>query len=200
MWMPKVHELGMRYSAFLLLVATLVLAQYDPTTASSTPRLVFARGQLPNVSIEQPVLGKRLQDTWQNFLTPNEWKISYITFAHFIPIQLAAIGLQNLYEAVMVSALAHQLASEVPSNVVVITIGNFTLTLRSNEKIPWALLQALAASMWTLSSMGFTSGYTIVFNSPNGTSMTATLSVRGMIRGDTRLMSVSPPERNRDSG
>lgn len=140
-----------------------------------------------------PILSKRLQNTWQSFLGPDGWQVSYVTYAHLVPIQAAAFGLQDLYSTIAVSAFTNQWALQPPSNAIVITVGSFTLTLASNEKIPWALLHAFAARMWTISAMGFTPGYTITFESPNGTKLKATLSVEGFSKDALNPSKGAPP-------
>ena len=168
----------MRFLTVFQLAIVLSFLQYAQTTvAIRSKNSNFVPSLRLPASDNSPGLHKRLQNQWQSFLAPDGWKVSYITFVHFIPIQMAAYGLQGLYQTVMVQAVANQMTEQTPSNAIVITIGSFTLTLASNQKIPWALLQAFAARMWTLTGMGFTPGYTISFVSPSGTILRATLRV-----------------------
>ena len=168
----------MHFFKFYQLAAVLAFLQHAQiTVALPSKRALFVPNLTQQPSSIPPELHKRLNNQWQSFLAPDGWKVSYITFAHFIPIQMAAFGLQGLYQAVMVHAVANQMTEQTPSNAIVITIGNFTLTLASNQKIPWALLQAFAARMWTVTGMGFTPGYTMSFVSPSGTILRANLRV-----------------------
>lgn len=132
----------------------------------------------PNISPPtSPILRKRLDNVWQSFLGPEGWQVNYITFAHILPLQLAAFGLQELYQAVAVSAYTYQLTYTPPSNAVVLSFGEFKLTLSSNVLIPWALVHAFALKMWAVAGAGFTPGYTIDFTGPNGTVLRASLRV-----------------------
>jgi len=146
---------------------------------------------------ESSGLHKRLENQWQSFLALGGFQVSYITFAHFIPIQVAAFGLQELYQAVQITALANQITEEEVSNAVFITIGSFTLTLSSDQKIPWALLHAFAARMWEITGAGFTPGYTILFRGPSGAVLRADLRVSRVGRGASRR---PPTPEQQDSG
>ena len=77
---------------------------------------------------------KRRYDMWQTFLGLDGWKISYITFEHFIPIEVAAVGLQQLYLTLAVNSFAGQYGSLIPSYAVVLRLGSLNLTTLSNEK------------------------------------------------------------------
>ncbi|KAL6717374.1 hypothetical protein ACLMJK_005289 [Lecanora helva] len=171
----KLYKCKMRFSiSYFIAIVLFVLCHGQKVTA-----LPSEKG--PSISPDDaPVdLQKRLGNQWQSFLAPNGWEVTYITFAHFIPIQVAAFSLQGLYQSVIVHAVSNQIADQAPSNAIMISFGDFSLTLSSDQKIPWALLQAFAARMWTLTGMGFTPGYTVSFVSPSGTSLRANLRVSG---------------------
>lgn len=88
----------------------------------------------PGLALRNQPHQKRRYDTWQNFLAPDGWKVSYITFEHFMPIQVAAAGLQRLYLTLAVSASTSQYGSLAPSNAVVLRLGSLNLTMWSNER------------------------------------------------------------------
>ena len=161
------------------IIAGIMLLQHTVAASALPNRRKLSNSEQSEMSLNDlSFIQKRRQDQWLNFLTPGGFKVSYITFANFIPVQLAAIGLQELYQAVMDSAMAYQVTAQAPSNSVVITIGNFTLTLSSSQEIPWVVVYAFAAKMWILSSFGFTPGYTIILKSPRGSELRANLEVR----------------------
>ena len=163
-----------------IFVAGLLLqnAQSVPTFASGR------EGQSIRDLVGEPLsrprhLQARMQDVWQSFLAPDGLKVSYITYAHFLPLQLAAFGLQGLYQAVMVSAVTNEMTQQEPSNAIRIKVGCFRLTLFSNQKISWALLKAFALRMWILAGLGFTPGYQINFVGPSGMTLRADLRISG---------------------
>lgn len=152
--------------ALLLAVITTVTASALPTP----PETAFGLAERSvDSSAARPILHKRLTNVWQSFLGPEGWYVDYITFAHILPIQVAVVGLQQLYHTVAVQAFTNQLTNTPLTHSLVIGVGFFELTLSSNQPISWALLHAFAAKMWTVSGAGFTPGYTIQFLGPSGT-------------------------------
>ena len=166
----------MRFSNLLCILAILLFLHDACASLGQDPKLGLALRERPHQ--------RRRYDTWQSLLAPDGWKISYITFEHFIPIQVAAAGLQQLYLTLAVSAFASQYGSLAPSNAVVLRLGSLNLTMWSNEKISWAVVQAFAARMWALTDMGFTPGYSLTFVGPSGIELRVSLQVRGMVMRD----------------
>ena len=143
-------------------------------------------------SVDKPTsLLRRLDNQWQSFLAPEGMQISYITYAHLIPVQAAAVGLQHLYQQVMTTAQAYQWTQQTLSNSVTITIGSFTLTLSSTLPITWLSLHAFALKMWLISGSGWVSGYTIRFTAPSGDILQADLRILGSARATTASSSPS---------
>ena len=101
----------------------------------------------PDLASRDRLHQKRFYNNWQRCLAPDGWKISYITFEHFLPVQVVAAGLQQLYLTLAANAFASQYGSLAPSNAVVLRLGLLNLMMWSIEKIPWALLQTFAARM-----------------------------------------------------
>jgi len=154
----------------LLLITTASTARPPSRNAASITR------EQALATLHPPaILYKRRHDTWQSFLAPSGWKISYITFDIFLPIEIAALGLQQLYHALAVSAFTNQLTLTAQSNALVSRIGDFTLTFSSNEKISWEFVHDFAARMWAAEGVGWTMGYWIHFVAENGTRVSAVL-------------------------
>ena len=169
---------SMRITLFSqLLFASTILRNACTILALPNGRNLLSRNPSYQLVNNPSDLDKRLENQLQSFLTPQGLTISYITWAHFIPIQFAALGLQHLYEAIMTTAQYNQLIQTPLSNEVVITIGWFTFTLASNRTIPWIVLHGLAAKLWLASSLGWVSQYTITFVSPSGEELKANLRV-----------------------
>lgn len=93
------HKMHLRCSSNLIvsfLSALLMLV------ANSTARLPAT--SIPSINREQALaalhppalLYKRREDAWQSFHTLDGWKVSYMTFNTFLPIEIAAIALQPL--------------------------------------------------------------------------------------------------------
>ena len=159
---------------FLLLIGILTILLLHDTTANpvSIPK--------PDLALPYQKNQKRLYDKWQYFLTPDGWKISYITFEHFIPIDVAAVGLQQLYIRLAAIAFTSQYNSLALSNVVGVRLGSLNFAMWSNENIPWVVVHAFAAKMWAVTDLGFTPGYFLDFVSPSGTELRVSLGVTGM--------------------
>ncbi len=192
----------MRFLRFshLVMLPTLLLPIIPVAAALALPsKQDTALTVPPSFEIPPPpssFLRKRMNNVWQSFLGPEGWQVNYITFAHILPLQLAAFGLQELYQAVAVSAYTYQLTYTPPSNAVVLSFGEFKLTLSSNVLIPWALVHAFALKMWAAAGAGFTPGYTIDFTGPNGTVLRASLRVSREYREGS---SSKPPAPKPDS-
>ena len=175
------------------LIAALVLLLYTSHV------IAFPRDQNPGIRqlpiqlfSESPSLVRRLNNRLQSFSNLDGMHVSYITYAHLIPVQAAAVGLQHLYQQVMTTAQNYQLTQQTLSNSVTITIGSFTLTLSSNQLVSWPILHAFALKMWLLSTYGWVSGYTISFVAPSGDVLRAELSVSGV--GQAKDTSPSTPK------
>lgn len=160
----------MRISIFFGILAILLSHDTSANLVSSAK---------PGLALPYQIHQKRRYDTWQSFLTPDGWKISYITFEHFIPIDVAAVGLQQLYAGLAASAFTSQHSSLAPSNAVGFRLGSLNLDMWSNEIIPWAVVQAFAAKMWAVTDLGFTPAYSLKFVSPSGTELRVWLEVIG---------------------
>lgn len=134
----------------------------------------------PDLALPYQARRKRLHDTWQSFLTPDGWKISYITFEHLIPIDVAAAGLQQLYIGLVASAFTSQYNFLTLSNAVVCRLGSLNLAMWSNDMIPWIVVQAFAGKMWAVTDLGLNPGYSLKFVSPSGPKLRVLLEVMGI--------------------
>lgn len=186
----------------LLMLPTHSFSAITVVAALALPAKLNTALPIPGLLDHSPptslVLRRRLNNVWQSFLGPEGWQVNYITFAHILPLQLAAFALQELYQAAAVSANTYRLTYTPASNVVVISIRGFRLTLSSNELIPWALVRAFALRMWTVSGAGFTPGCTIDFTGSNETVLRASLRVSGANRGSSSSKPLTPrPESGR---
>lgn len=91
----------------------------------------------PDLALRDRLHQKRLYNKWQRCLAPDGWRILYITFEHFVPVQVAAAGLQQLqqlYLTLAANVFASQYGSLAPSNAVVLRLGLMNLMMLSMKR------------------------------------------------------------------
>ena len=88
----------------------------------------------PHLAFRDRLHQKRFYNNWQRCLAPDGWKMSYITFEHFVPFQVAAAGLEQLYLTLAANAFASQYGSLAPSNAVFLRLGLINLMMLSMKR------------------------------------------------------------------
>lgn len=165
------HKMHLRCSSNLIVsfLSALLMLVANSTARLPATNIPFTNKEQALPPLHPPaLLRKRREGALRRFHTLDGWKVSCITFNTFLPIEIAAIGLQQLYAALGVSAFTNQFTLTTQSNALVLSIGDFTLGFSSNENISWEFEHAFAARMWEAAGAGWTPEYRFDFEGPNG--------------------------------
>ena len=105
------------------------------------------------------------RESFSSLPSSNDQKPSYITLECFLLTQIAAIGIQQLYLTLAISAFTSQYDSSAPSNAAVLHLGLFDLVKGFTENISWALARAITARIPSLIEVEVGPGYSLTLQS-----------------------------------